>query len=297
MSLENITRQEFGDWYYTLVDQVLRNLNTPNSTKPDLKNIEELLKPTLSKVKKDVEISKLLQTEGEEPLFLQHDNLYLARHDEYRRIEEFALPTFIFPKPTYALKTKSEAGASAMSYHDLRIPLIVCREHEQVVHHETQHYVFKLLSDIDKIPFDRKQSIINIVDFSMYKNELLSRLVENQSPIGYTLHNLRGIPEESTEYTTMHANMFYDLFPALVDASKKQKVNSREYIKGTFLAKNFEELFYNIMAVAKGTKMEEYRFKEIDFASKEYEEHFLKNITLQNEEKPYRPENPFEIIS
>lgn len=293
--LEAIPRTEFGEWYTTIVDTIAQKVDVTNNTSnKTLQNIESLIKPDLKKVRKQ------LETATDEDILAQHEELQLINKDKICRIEDYLFPSYKIFGKTDTLKSAGGQIAGAKAYCSLDIPLTTHGERKTYIQHETQHYLFYALMKNGVVPLDLSLGVNNYEDVWMYKNELLSKTVQGQDPVGYTMKSLRGKSKQETEYVKKNQMMLYDSFLTLYNSVIENEIDKKEFIKGTYLARDFEELFYNTLEVAKGGDVYKNDFEKIEFAKKTYEDDFLKYMNIiERPKKDYSktPIDPFKITS
>jgi hypothetical protein len=79
----------------------------------------------------------------------------------------------------------------------------------------------------------------------MYRNELLSKLVEGAKPFAYTANVLKGVPEGESQHTKQwRIRINEDLGDEFL--RRESSFNHSEKIYPTFYASNFDDLYSNL---------------------------------------------------
>ncbi|MDP7180837.1 MAG: hypothetical protein QF824_06235, partial [Candidatus Woesearchaeota archaeon] len=200
----------------------------------------------------------------------------------YKVLKEYELPTYVFPNNVFKERLGWSQGKAAQW---AEIPCILFPEihvRESNILHETQHITFGLLVRSKVVPYDKSMKENDIRDFLMYKNEILSQIIENVIPIGYS-HAQFG--SKVSTYVKMQTRFLYYLIKLLVKSSKNKGLQVQDFIYVVFSSETFEDLFERTLRIATGIEVSQLEIDEIDFPNKRSRVKFMKCIRRIREKK------------
>lgn len=270
--------EDFGRGYKEIINNVWKYL----SINPNNKNIKEnFLEKYLINIKNN------LDGKTSKDILSQHKTTSNLNENQYQRIEDYSFPTFITNLPSY----EDGRGASGKSIRNVSIPYILVAHKEElneIGSHEVQHYIHgKLLeNNILKTNLNVKE---DGEDFIMLRDELMSKLVANQRPVGYTHSQFLG--RAPTKISRENALMFYNLFPLFAEASDEKGLNRVGLIYGLFHSKNFQDLFSNSLDYSEGADISLIDFNNVEFVDKNLKDGFSRRMNIKN--IPSKPEVTF----